>query len=148
MYTRRVASYKAHIGNHFYEDIERTGVHLEALAAYPFENDVRFITQVRYFMFLIICISNFLNMKIAVEMTDASQYLRSGKSPLIQIMNGLAIAKRYGNVLDGDDELDEEFFNFCVKHKSLLHPAMRLRRFQKTSRMQKAICHGATVTNK
>jgi hypothetical protein len=46
MYSRRVASYKAHIGNHLCEDIEKTGVHLEALAAYPFENDVRFITQV------------------------------------------------------------------------------------------------------
>jgi hypothetical protein len=47
LYTNRAASYKAHTGGHIPDDVERTGVHMDAFSAYPFENAVRYITRVR-----------------------------------------------------------------------------------------------------
>ena len=75
--------------------------------------------------------------------------MRSGKNPLVQIPNGLAIAKRYGDMLDDEEnEIDNYFFKLCAKHRLIKHPALRLKGYEKTTRLEKAICHGTTVTNK
>jgi hypothetical protein len=46
MYTKRAGTYKGHSGGHIPDDVKHAGVHLDALSAYPFENEVRVITQV------------------------------------------------------------------------------------------------------
>jgi hypothetical protein len=57
-------------------------------------------------------------------------------------MNGLAINKKYGEVLPCDDESE------VLDNTALDFPATHLLRYEETTRMQKAVCHGVKITNK
>jgi hypothetical protein len=63
----------------------------------------------------------------------------------MQIVNGLAISRKYGDLLPNDQEND----TLRVPNSNYLsYPATRLIAFEKTTRMQRAVCHGVKITDK
>jgi hypothetical protein len=165
------ASYKNHNVIHISDDAVWMQVHLDALAAYPFENMQRLFTNVSIASLTatnvcgVSCIYNYLfnrrMFSFSIELKFALhffQLLRSGKNPISQIARGLAIYRRYKSsyVQNGKEKTDEESLEAESDRiresgrRSLALPGMSLKKLVhvKRSKTSRAFCHSSTLSNK
>lgn len=155
------ASYKNHSIIHMPDDAENMEEHLDALAAYVFENMQRLFTNVSTIFTLKneLMFINRLYLHRPTPTLCLLQLLRSGKNPVSQIARGLAVYRKYKshyvqygkNENEAVESLEDESERILrYGRKSLALPGMSLKKVVHVQRSKttRAFFHSTMVSNK